>query len=127
MLLLPASSRRNQLGRNTDDPMQLNFREGTGRLGIVVSVLGCVSGGIFGYLTVVDTRVLSTNGFRQESIRVNYVIASLLPVLGFWAPWEVIRFLVWIWSGFSEQLTVRGQGQTRPPPGRHKRRSSAPR
>lgn len=92
------------------------------RLGIVVSVVGSIFGGIYGYLLVVDTRALSANGFRQESVLVDYAIASLLPVLGFWAPWEIIHFLVWIGSAFSEQPTVRKQGHTRLPEGPGERR-----
>ena len=69
--------------------------------------------------------VLSANGFRQESVLVDYTVASLLPVLGSWAPWEIIRFLSWIGSGFSEQPTVREQAYTRRPAGRRKRQGSA--
>jgi hypothetical protein len=54
-----------------------------------------------------DTYVLSAHEFRQESVLVDYAIASLLPVLGFWLPWEVIRFLDWISSGLSGQPTAR--------------------
>jgi hypothetical protein len=94
------------------------------RLGLVVSVVCSIIGGIYGYLLVVDTRALSAYGFRQESVLVNYAVGSLLPVLGFWAPWEVVCFLIWIGSGFSEQLTVREQRHTRLPAGRRKPRSS---
>jgi hypothetical protein len=90
-----------------------------------VSVVGSIFGGIYGYLLVVDTRALSANGFRQESILVDYSIASLLPVLGFWVPWEIIHFLIWVGSTFSDQPTVREQGHTRLPAGRRKDRGSA--
>ena len=105
-------------------PRPLKFREGMRRLGIVASVLGGIFGGIYGYLLVADTRVLSANGFRQESVLVDYTVASLLPVLGSWAPWEIIQFLIWIGSGFSEQPTVREQAHTRRPVGRRKRPGS---
>jgi hypothetical protein len=88
------------------------------RLGIVVSVLGGLAGGIRGYFLAADAYALSNNGFRQESALVDYAVASLLPVLGFWAPLEVILFLVWIGSSFSEQpdrLThFRGSGGQEP-------------
>lgn len=103
----------------------LNFREGMRRLGIMVSAVGSIFGAVYGYLLVVDTRALSANGFRQDSVMVNYAIASLLPVLGFWAPWEIIHFLVWIGSAFSEQPTVRKQRHTRLPAGPAKRRGYA--
>jgi hypothetical protein len=79
--------------------MPPNSREGMRRLGIVVSVLGSVAGGIRGYFLAADTYALSAHGFRRESVLVDYAIASLLPVLGFWLPWEVMRFLDWISSG----------------------------
>ena len=95
--------------------MPLNLREGMKRLGIVVSVLGGVAGGIRGYFLAADTYALSANGFRQESVLVDYAVASLLPVLGFWLPWEVMRFLDWISSGWSGQPTGRGHPAQRVP------------
>ena len=103
----------------------LNFREGMKRLGIVVSVVCSICGGIYGYLLVVDIRALSANGFRQESVLVDYCIASLLPVLGFWGPWEIIHFLIWVGSAFSERSSVREQGHTRLAVNRRKFRISA--
>lgn len=111
--------------KHRTNPRPLQFREGMRRLGIVASVLGTIFGGIYGYLLVADTRALSANGFRQESVLVDYTVASLLPVLGSWAPWEIIRFLSWIGSGFSEQATVSEQAHTRRPAGRRKSRGSA--
>ena len=111
--------------KHRTNPRPFELREGMRRLGIAASVLGAIFGGIYGYLLVVDTRALSANGFRQESVLVDYTVASLLPVLGSWAPWEIIRFLVWIGCGFSEQPTVREQAHTRPPAGRGERRGSA--
>jgi len=87
--------------------MLLNFREGLRRLGIVVSVLGGVGGGIRGYFLAADTYALSSHGFRQESVLVDYAVALLLPVLGFWLPWELSRFLDWILSGLSGQPPAR--------------------
>ena len=81
--------------------MSSNFREGMRRLGIVVSVSLGVAAGIRGYFLAADTYALAANGFQQESVLLNYAVASLLPVLGFWLPWEVIHFLVWIWSALS--------------------------
>ena len=74
------------------------------RLCIVVSVFGSIIGGICGYLLVTDAYALTANRFLQESVLVeDCVVALLLPTLGFLVPWEVIHFLVWIWSGLFEQ------------------------
>jgi hypothetical protein len=86
--------------------MSSNFREGMRRLGIVVSVSLGVAAGIRGYFLAADTYALAANGFRQESVLLNYAVASLLPVLGFWLPFEVSRFLVWISSALSGQPTA---------------------
>ena len=51
--------------------MPLNFREGMRRLGIVVSVLGGVAGGIRRYFLAADTYALSAHRFRQESFLVD--------------------------------------------------------
>jgi hypothetical protein len=93
--------------------MPLNFRKGLERIGIVVSVLGGVAGGIRGYFLAAHTYALSANGFRQESesVLVDYAVALLLPVLGFWLPWELSRFLDWILSGLSRKPTARWPGQ----------------
>ena len=72
----------------------------------MVSVSVGVAAGIGGYFLAADTYALAANGFRQESVLVDYTVASLLPVLGFWLPWEVIHFLVWIWSALSGQPTA---------------------
>jgi hypothetical protein len=93
--------------------MPFNFKEGMRRLGIVVSLLAGAAGAIRGYFIVADAYALSANGFRQESVLVDYCVAALLPVLGFWFPWEITLFLMWIWSGLSRQPTVRGQKRTR--------------
>jgi hypothetical protein len=77
------------------------------RLGIVASVLGSVAGGIGGYLLVVDARALAASKLIQESVLVDYAVASSLPVLGFLAPWLAVRVLVWIWAGFSEGAETR--------------------
>ena len=96
--------------------MPLNFREGTRRLSIVVSVLGGVTGGIWGYLLLTDAYALTANRFLQESVLVeDFVVGLSLPILGFLVPWEVIHFVDWIWSGLSGQLTARGQGHIRYP------------
>ena len=90
------------------------------RLRIVVCLLGGIAGGIRGYFLAADTYALSAHGFRQESVLVDYAIASLLPVLGFWLPWEVMRFLDWISSVLSRQPTTRRlstQGVLRKRPG----------
>jgi hypothetical protein len=92
--------------------MPFNFRDGINRLGIVASVLGSAAGAIRGYFLAADAYALSANGFRQESVLVDYAIASLLPVLGFWFPWEVTRFLIWIWPGLSSRPTAPGQKHT---------------
>jgi hypothetical protein len=90
--------------------MPLNLREGTKRLGIVVSVLGGVAGAIGGYLLVADAYALTSNRFLQESVLVeDCVVALLLPILGFLVPWEVIHFLVWISSALSGQPTAHGR------------------
>ena len=91
--------------------MPSDFREGMRRLGIVVSLLGAIGGGIRGYFLAADTYALSAHGFRQESVLVDYAIASLLPVLGFWLPREVMRFLDWISSRLSKQPTARGRSR----------------
>jgi len=70
------------------------------RLRIVACVLGSLAGGIGGYLLVVDA--LASRRLR-ESVLVDYVVASSLPVVGFLAPWAAIHVLVWIWAGFSEE------------------------
>jgi hypothetical protein len=72
------------------------------RLGIVVTVSLTVAAGILGYFIAADTYALAANGFHQESVLVNYAVASLLPVLGFWLPWEVLHFIIWISSAFSK-------------------------
>jgi hypothetical protein len=77
------------------------------RLRIGVSVSAGVAAGIRGYFMAADTYALAANGFHQESVLVNYAVASLLPVLGFWLPWEVLHFLVWISSAFSRQPAER--------------------
>lgn len=87
--------------------MSSNFREGMRRLGIVVTASLTVAAGIRGYFMAADTYALAANGFHQESVLVNYAVASLLPVLGFWLPWEVLHFLVWISSAFSRQPAER--------------------
>ena len=87
--------------------MPLTFRQGMRRLGIVISVLGGVAGAIRGYFLAADTYALSAYGFRQESVLVDYAMAALLPVLGFWLPWEVMRFLDWVLSGLSGQPSAR--------------------
>jgi len=84
-----------------------NFRGGMRRLRIVVSVSVAVASGIRAYFMAADTYALAANGFHQESVLLNYAVASLLPVLGFWLPWEVLHFLVWISSPFSKQRTAR--------------------
>jgi len=71
--------------------MPRNLRQGIRRFGIVVSVLGGAAGAIRGYFIAADTYALSGGRFRQESALTNYAIASLLPVLGFWLPWEITR------------------------------------
>jgi hypothetical protein len=73
------------------------------RLGIVAGLLGSVAGGIGGYLLVVDARAMAASKLLQESVVVDYAVASALPVLGFLAPWVAARVLVWIWAGFSEE------------------------
>jgi hypothetical protein len=88
--------------------MRFNFKEGMRRFGIVVSVLGGAAGAIRGYFMAADAFALSAGGFRQESVLTNYAIASLLPVLGFWLPWEITRFLDWISSMLSKQPTTHG-------------------
>lgn len=93
-----------------------NFRGGMRRLRIGVSVSAGVAAGIRGYFMAADTYALAANGFHQESVLVNYAVASLLPVLGFWLPWEVLQFLVWISSAFSRQ-----------PASRERRRQPVPR
>lgn len=85
------------------------------RLGIVVSVLGGVAGGLRGYFLAADAYALSAIGFRQESVLADYAVAALLPVLGFWLPWELSRFLDWISSGLSRQPTVRERSTQRLP------------
>jgi len=101
--------------------MRFNFKEGMRRFGIVVSVLGGAAGAIRGYFMAADAFALSAGGFRQESVITNYAIALLLPVIGFWLPWEITRFLDWILSGPSRQPTVharrRRQLVPRKPPG----------
>jgi len=74
----------------------------------VVSVLGGATGAVRGYFMAADTYALSASGFRRESVLTNYAIASLLPVLGFWLPWEITRFLDWISSVLSKQPTTHG-------------------
>jgi hypothetical protein len=82
----------------------------------MVSVLGAVAGGVGGYLLVADAYALTANSFLHESVLVeDCVVALLLPILGFLVPWEVIHFLVWIWSGLIGQLSARGQERTRHP------------
>jgi len=87
--------------------MPLNFREGMRRVGIVGGVLGAVAGGIGGYLLVVDARSLAASKLLQESVLVDYVVASSLPVFGFLVPWGAVRVLVWIWAGFSQEPASR--------------------
>ena len=91
--------------------MPSNFREGMRRLGIVLGVLGSVVGGIAGALFAMDAHASATNKLLGEPVLVDYVVAGLLPVAGFLVPWGVVRVLVWIWAGFSEQPNARGKGQ----------------
>jgi hypothetical protein len=77
------------------------------RLRIGVSVSVGVAAGIRGYFMAADTYALAANGFHQESVLLNYAVASLLPVLGFWLPWEVLHFIAWIASAFSRQPAAR--------------------
>jgi hypothetical protein len=93
-----------------NQPVPLNFREGMGRLAIVLGVLGCIAGGVGGYFLAMHARATST-GFVGESVLADYAIASSLPVIGFLVSWGGIHVLVWVWAGFTEQPNVRGQGQ----------------
>ena len=96
--------------------MPFNFRNGMRRLSIVVSVLGSVTGGIWGYLLLTDAYALTANRFLQESVLVeDCVVALSLPILGFLVPWEVIHFVDWVWAGLSGQPSARGQGHIRYP------------
>lgn len=79
------------------------------RFGLFVSVLAGAAGAIRGYFLAADAYVLSASGFRKESVLADYAIALLLPVLGFWLPWEITRFLDWISSGQSKQPTTYGR------------------
>jgi len=91
--------------------MPFNFREGMRRLGIVVGMLGAVAGAIGGFLLTIDAHVSAAKRLLGEPVLVDYAVAALLPVIGFSLPWGAIRVLVWIWAGFSEQPTARGQGK----------------
>jgi hypothetical protein len=87
--------------------MPSNFREGMRRIGIVVSLMVGIAGGICGYLLVVDAYALTANRFLQESVLVeDCIVALTLPILGFLLPWELIHFFLWIWSGLSGQPTA---------------------
>jgi hypothetical protein len=46
------------------------------RLSIVVSVLGSVTGGICGYLLVMDAYALTANRFLQESVLVEDCVGA---------------------------------------------------
>ena len=82
----------------------------------MVSVFGSIIGGICGYLLVTDAYALTANKFLQESVLVeDCVVALLLPTLGFLVPWEVIHFLVWIWSRLFGQPAAGVQGHIRYP------------
>jgi hypothetical protein len=89
--------------------MPLNFREGMRRLGIVAGVFGAVAGAIGGYFLAMDAHASATKGLLGEPVQVDYAVAASLPVVGFLVPWAAIRVLVWIWAGFSEQPSARGQ------------------
>ena len=93
-------------------PMPLNFREGMRRLGIVAGVLGAVAGAIGGSWLAMDAHASAAKGLLGEPVLVDYAVAASFPVVGFLATWGAIRVLVWIWAGFSEQPSARGQGQT---------------
>ena len=82
------------------------------RLGIVAGVLGAVAGAISGYLLAIDAQASAGKGLLGEPVLVDYAVAASLPVVGFLAPWGTIRVLIWVWAGFSEQASARGQGQT---------------
>ena len=105
--------------------MPFNFREGMRRLGILLGGLGAAAGAIGGFFVAIDAHTSATKRLLGEPVWVDYAVAASLPVLGFWAPLEIIRRLIWIGSGFSEQPTVREQGHTRFLAGRRERRGSA--
>ena len=90
--------------------MPFNFREGMRRLGIVLGGLGAVAGAIAGFFVAMDVRASAAKKLLGEPVWVDYAVAGLLPVCGFLLLWGAIRILVWIWAGFSEQPTARGQG-----------------
>jgi len=81
------------------------------RIGIVAGVLGAVSGAIGGYLLAMDAHASAAKRLVGEPVLVDYAVAASLPVVGFLVLWGAIRVLVWIWAGFSEQPTARGQGR----------------
>ena len=91
--------------------MPINFTEGMRRLGIVVGTLGAVAGAIGGFWLAMDAYTSSVKRLLGEPVWVDYTVAALLPVVGFTVPWGAIRLLVWIWAGFSEQPTARGQSR----------------
>jgi hypothetical protein len=91
--------------------MPLNFREGMSRIGIVAGVLGCFAGALGGFWLAMDAYTSSAKRLLGEPVWVDYIVAALLPVAGFTVPWGAIRLLVWIWAGFSEHPTTRGQGK----------------
>jgi hypothetical protein len=90
--------------------MPSNFREGMRRLGIVAGGLGAVAGAIGGSLVAIDTHASAAKKLLGEPVWVDYTVAAILPFTGFLVPWGVIRILVWIWAGFSEQPNASGRG-----------------
>jgi hypothetical protein len=91
--------------------MPLNYREGMRRLGVVAGALGAVAGAIGGYLLAIDAHASASKGLLGEPVLVDYAVAALLPACGFLVPWGAIRVLVWIWAGFSEGPSARGQAR----------------
>jgi hypothetical protein len=79
----------------------MNFREGMRRLGVVLGVLGCGTGGFWSYFRSGQVLDGAAKGLLQETLFMDCAILLTLPVIGFLVPWGAVRLIVWIWEGFS--------------------------
>lgn len=70
----------------------MNLKEGTRRLALLVGVAGVFIGGYGSMLLLLDQ--------YPASAAWRYPFVMLLPILGFFIPWGVVRAIGWVVGGF---------------------------
>jgi hypothetical protein len=84
----------------------INLREGMRRSGIVLGILGCALGCVYGFsLGFFGAAIQGFSGDRALGpLFMDSVVLLALPVLGFFVPWGITRLLFWAIVGFTQPL-----------------------